>query len=133
MDYGCGSGILAIAAAKLGAARVAGMDIDPAAIEAAADNASRNEVSIDWGTAEDVPVGPFDIVVANILANPLRLLAPALARLLGPGGRLALAGILSSQRDELLAVYDEHFEMRVFDEQDGWVCLEGTRRGAARS
>ena len=127
MDYGCGSGILAIAAARLGAAHVTGIDIDPAAIEAAADNAERNAVRIEWGTAEDAPRGPFDIVVANILANPLRLLAPALAGLLEPGGRIALAGILASQRDELMAVYADHFTMQAFAEQDGWVCLEGTR------
>ncbi len=127
MDYGCGSGILAIAASRLGAARVTGIDIDPAAIEAAADNAERNAVQVTWGTAENAPAGPFDIVVANILANPLRLLAPALAGLLEPGGRIALAGILATQRDELMAVYADHFTMHAFAEQDGWVCLEGTR------
>ncbi len=128
MDYGCGSGILAIAAAKLGAAHVEGTDIDPDALEAARDNAERNQVSVRWSLADQAPEGRFDRVVANILANPLRLLAPALARLLAPGGELALAGILVSQREELIQTYAPHFAMSVYGEQDGWVCLQGIRR-----
>jgi ribosomal protein L11 methyltransferase len=128
IDYGCGSGILAIAAAKLGAAKVCGVDVDPDAIRVAGDNAQRNGVVALFRSADHAPQGRFDLLVANILANPLRVLAPALAALVRPGGQIALSGILEMQEAELSLVYQAYFDMRVFARQDGWICLEGLRR-----
>ncbi len=128
IDYGCGSGILAIAAAKLGAGRILGVDIDPVAVDAARINAHRNQVA---GIFQDVSTplrDTADIVLANILANPLRVLAPALASLTRQGGRLVLAGLLDSQEDEIAAVYDPFFTVRRFAVREGWVALEGVRR-----
>lgn len=127
LDYGCGSGILAIAAAKLGAARVHGLDIDPDAVAVARDNAAANGVTVSF-TCEPPPQQHFDWVVANILANPLRLLAPAIATLIRPGGSLALAGLLTEQADELIAVYAPWARLSVVAEQEGWVCLAGVRQ-----
>ena len=128
LDYGCGSGILAIAAARLGAGRVCGIDVDPDALAAAADNARRNGVDVSLQSASERPEDTFDFAAANILANPLRVLAPALARAVLPGGQIALSGILESQAGELLRVYQPYFDMRAFAVQDSWVCLEGSRR-----
>ena len=128
LDYGCGSGILAIAAGKLGASPLAGVDIDPRAIEAAAFNAENNGVSAQFALAEKPQSGSFDIVVANILANPLRALAPALAARVRPGGRLALSGILREQAEEIIAIYAPWAELSIFGEHEGWVCLAGVRR-----
>lgn len=128
IDYGCGSGILAIAAAKLGAGHILGVDIDPVAVDAARANAHRNRVD---GTFQDVSTplhDTADLVLANILANPLRLLAPALARLTRGGGRVVLAGLLVDQQDEITAVYEPYFTMRPFAIREGWVALEGVRR-----
>lgn len=126
LDYGCGSGILAIAAAKLGAARVMGVDIDPQAVSAANDNARANDVGAQFVDVADAVQGHFDIVVANILSNPLRLLAPALAAHVAPGGSLVLSGILERQAEELMAVYrDAGIDLHVAGCQDGWVCLAG--------
>lgn len=127
LDYGCGSGILAIAAARLGAGRVEGVDIDPQAIIAARDNAENNRVNIHLHDASQPVSGTFDVVVANILANPLRALAPALAAFVRPGGQLALSGILVEQADELIACYAPWIELAVADSRDGWVCLSGRR------
>lgn len=129
LDYGCGSGILAIAAARLGASDVVGVDIDPQALIAANDNAANNQVSARFVDAADkLPAtGGFDIVVANILANPLRALAPALASLVRPGGRLALSGILAEQADDLIEFYAPWIALAVADTRDGWVCLAGRR------
>jgi ribosomal protein L11 methyltransferase len=132
LDYGCGSGILAIAAGKLGAGRLAGVDIDPRAIEAAAYNAENNGVQAQFSLA-DRPGGgeTYDVVVANILANPLRALAPALCAHVRPGGRLALSGILSEQADEIAAIYAPWARLSVFGHYEGWVCLAGQRIGAS--
>lgn len=130
LDYGCGSGILAIAAGKLGASPLEGVDIDPRAIEAAAFNAENNGVSAQFALAEKPQSGVFDIVVANILANPLRALAPALAARVRPGGRLALSGILREQAEEIIAIYAPWAELSIFGEHEGWVCLAGLRRAA---
>lgn len=127
LDYGCGSGILAIAAARLGAGRVEGVDIDPQAIVAARDNAENNRVDIHLHDASQPVSGTFDVVVANILANPLRALAPALAAFVRPGGQLALSGILVEQADELIDCYAPWIELAVADSRDGWVCLSGRR------
>lgn len=128
LDYGCGSGILAIAAMKLGARAAVGVDVDPTAVVAARENAARNAVEARFiGT--DAPLAfAADVVVANILANPLRVLAPVLAAHCRPGGRIALAGILAPQADDVAAAYAQWFEMTRFGEDDGWVCLEGVRR-----
>jgi ribosomal protein L11 methyltransferase len=132
LDYGCGSGILAIAAAKLGADPVVGVDIDPQALRASADNARENRVIAQFVHADESLTGRFTIVVANILANPLRLLAPALAAHAPPGGRIALSGILAAQADEVIATYARWFDMRIDAEDDGWVLLAGERRTAGR-
>jgi ribosomal protein L11 methyltransferase len=162
LDYGCGSGILAIGAARFGAARVTAVDIDPAAVRATLDNARANGVA---ARAEDdvpgggapacgeeaeapafradgganavlqaglperagAPAGRYAVVLANILASPLKLLAPLLAAHLAPGGRLVLAGILERQADELRAAYAPVLAIEVADREDGWVLMTGRR------
>lgn len=129
LDYGCGSGILAIAAMKLGARSARGIDIDPQAVLAARDNAGRNQVAADFAAAaDDAPVRPAQIVVANILANPLMVLAPLLSRLTLPGGRIALSGILVEQTQSVLDAYAADFVMQSTDNDEGWVLLTGIRR-----
>ena len=127
LDYGCGSGILAIAAARLGASPVTGVDIDPQAVDAAKANAERNGVSAHFADSREPIDGQFDILIANILANPLKALAPALAAHVRPGGWLALSGILVEQEEELMNIYSPWFAMAVADHREGWVCLEGRR------
>lgn len=127
LDYGCGSGILAIAAAKLGAASVAGVDIDPQAVTAARANAERNEVSARFEDSAAPLAGEYDLVVANILSNPLRVLAPAICAHVRPGGRLALSGILAEQAEEIIGVYAPWLPLTVADTREGWVCLSGIR------
>ncbi len=130
LDYGCGSGILAIAATRLGAAPVVGIDIDPQAVEAARDNASRNRVVADFVLPDGEPDTSrlYDVLVANILTNPLKALAPLLAGKVRAGGRIALSGVLEAQADDVMAIYATYFDMRVWSVDEGWVCLEGTRR-----
>lgn len=127
LDYGCGSGILAIAAARLGAGCVAGVDIDPQAVEAARANAERNEVTAVFSDSTQPVAGEYDLVVANILSNPLRVLAPAICAHVRPGGRLALSGILREQADEIIAIYAQWLPMQVADVREDWVCLAGTK------
>jgi ribosomal protein L11 methyltransferase len=127
IDYGCGSGILAIAAARLGAARVTGIDIDPQALVATRDNAARNRVEIDVRAGGDPRPGPADVVVANILSSPLKLLAPVLCDLLRPGGALVLSGVLERQVDEVAAAYAGRVTLAVAGGADGWACLAGTK------
>jgi ribosomal protein L11 methyltransferase len=129
LDYGCGSGILAIAAAKLGASRVVGVDIDPHALAAARDNATRNGVVVEVASVDALVAECFSIVVANILANPLVLLAPALMARVRPGGRLALSGILASQADGVRGAFAEAFALDVWQSDEGWVLLSGVRGG----
>lgn len=128
LDYGCGSGILAITAAKLGATRTVGIDIDPQAVDAAAGNARRNGVDSTFIPVDALPAGTFDIVVANILANPLRLLAPALAARTATGGCIVLSGILEAQTPEVMAAYREAFAIEAWRAAEGWVLLAGARR-----
>jgi ribosomal protein L11 methyltransferase len=128
LDLGCGSGILAIAAAKLGAAQVDGVDVDPQAIRASADNARANGVDARFMLADALPLTRADVVVANILANPLILLAPALAARVRDGGRIALAGILVPQAAAVQDAYAPWFTLAPWREHDGWVLLAGTRR-----
>ncbi|WP_303786687.1 50S ribosomal protein L11 methyltransferase [Azovibrio restrictus] len=127
LDYGCGSGILAIAAARLGAATVAGVDIDPQAVSAARDNAERNRVQARFEDSAAPLAGEYDRVVANILSNPLRLLAPAICAHVRPGGKLALSGILAEQAEEIMRIYAAWIPLGVADSREGWVCLSGTR------
>ena len=128
LDYGCGSGILAIAAAKLGAARVDGVDVDPQALATARDNARGNGVELQPTLPEGLRGGAYEIVVSNILAQPLILLAPILAAHTAPGGSLALAGILESQAAEVGAAYAPWLDMRLDSVLDGWALLAGQRR-----
>lgn len=128
LDYGCGSGILAIAAIKLGAARAVGIDIDPQAVEAASANARENEVDIVWGLPEHPDAGKtFPVVVANILSNPLKVLAPGLCSHVDPGGWLVLSGVLERQADEVAAAYAPWIQLSVWQALEGWVCLAGQR------
>jgi ribosomal protein L11 methyltransferase len=128
LDYGCGSGILAILARKCGAQPVLGIDIDPQAVEAARQNSVRNHVDVTYGLPDDCPAGEFDIVVANILSNPLKLMASMLASKVKPGGRIALSGVLARQAEEVASVYARYIDIAVWREHEGWVCLAGTRR-----
>ncbi|RQV06407.1 50S ribosomal protein L11 methyltransferase [Burkholderia cenocepacia] len=128
LDYGCGSGILAILAKKCGANPVIGIDIDPQAVESARQNSERNRAEVTYGLPDACPEGEFDIVVANILSNPLKLMASMLASKVKPGGRIALSGVLARQADEVAAVYARYVDISVWREHEGWVCLAGTRR-----
>jgi ribosomal protein L11 methyltransferase len=128
LDYGCGSGILAIAAKRLKAGRVVAVDIDTGALESSRANASTNGVEIHVAAPDRVPPGPYDIVVANILSNPLRVLAPLLAGFTRSGGRIALAGILTQQAESVGQAYSPWFAIGPFSEEDGWTCLAGVRK-----
>ena len=128
LDYGCGSGILAITAAKLGAGKVVGVDIDKQAIRASHDNAAQNQVNIEVYLPDAQPEGQFDVVVANILANPLRMLGQMLAGRVKNGGQIVLSGILAEQVEEISALYQQWFDMKPATIQDGWACLFGTKR-----
>lgn len=125
LDYGCGSGILAIAAAKLGAARVDCVDTDPQAVETAIANARANGVPVNAALADALPAALYDLVVSNILAQPLIVLAPLFA---GRGARVALSGILETQAEEVARAYQPWFEMQIADTEDGWALLVGERR-----
>ncbi|BDW10141.1 ribosomal protein L11 methyltransferase [Polynucleobacter sp. SHI8] len=128
LDYGCGSGILAIAAQKLGSDKTIGIDIDPQAMVAGAQNAQNNHVDVSFylpDHALDLP--KFDVVVANILANPLQVLAPAIASHLAPHSALALSGILERQAQDVIACYAPWIELKVIDTHEGWVLLAGQR------
>ena len=128
LDYGCGSGILAIAAAKLGAAAVDAVDTDPAAVEVTLGNARANAVSVRACLPAELARGVYDIVVANILAQPLIALAEELTSRTAPGGRIALAGILSSQAHDVAAPYARAFDMEVGAHAGEWALLCGRRR-----
>ena len=127
LDYGCGSGVLAIAAAKLGAALVIGTDVDPQALAASRANARANGAAAAFVAPDALPVRGFDLVVANILANPLMLLAPVLAARVRPLGRLALSGILDSQVDAVVIAYSRWFKLAACRRAEGWALLSGER------
>ena len=127
LDYGCGSGILAIAAAKLGAGRVTGIDIDPQAITTSRANAAANEVIVEFGLPEDLPAEPVDVALANILANPLELMAPLLAARVRGRGSIVLSGILEAQVDTVVAAYERWFNIEPWGTADGWAALAGVR------
>lgn len=130
LDYGCGSGILAILAHKCGAQHVVGIDIDPQAVDAARLNSERNHAQVDYALPDDAPAGQFDIVVANILSNPLKLMASMLSSRVRAGGRLALSGVLARQADEVIAAYAPYIALSVWREHEGWVCLSGNAHAA---
>ncbi len=126
IDYGCGSGILAIAAARLGARSVTAIDINPQALQSTRDNAAANGVTLTVHSGDRPGCPPAQVVVANILASPLRVLAPMLESLVEPGGSLILAGLLERQIDEVASAYRE-IELRPYATREGWTCLAGKR------
>jgi ribosomal protein L11 methyltransferase len=128
LDYGCGSGILAIAAVKLGAARVDGVDIDAQAVTASRDNAALNDVAAHFCLPGELAPGQYEIVVANILTNPLKGMAPLLASRVRAGGRLVLSGILAEQANEVMAVYRDWFAFDPPATDEGWVRLAGIKK-----
>ncbi|GAB3399182.1 50S ribosomal protein L11 methyltransferase [Massilia agilis] len=130
LDYGCGSGILAMVAKKLGAGEVNGVDIDPQAIESAHANAERNGCAIDYFLPDQFAASShaqqrYDTVVANILSSPLKLMAPMLSGRVAPGGSLVLSGVLERQAEEVAAAYAPFIKLGVWASQDGWVALHG--------
>ncbi len=130
IDFGCGSGILAIAGLLLGAESVCATDIDIQALEASRDNAQRNQIAVvrlPLHLPEDMPQEPADILVANILAGPLVSLAPQLSRLVKPGGLIALSGILAEQTEDILGAYRAHFDLDPVAEREGWIRVSGRR------
>ena len=128
LDYGCGSGKLAIAAAKLGASPVDAVDLDPQSLQTASENARANGVAVRVAAPEALAPAVYDMVVSNILAQPLIVLAPLLAGRTRRGGRIALSGILDSQAAEVAAAYEPYFETRVAPPEEGWALVEGRRR-----
>ncbi len=131
LDYGCGSGVLAIAAARFGAREIDAVDVDPAAIETTRANALANGVALRAGMPDDV-AGRYELVVANILAAPLTLLAPVLAALVADDGWLVLSGILERQVDELRAAYAPWLSLQASAHEEGWALLVGSRPAASR-
>ena len=128
LDYGCGSGILAIVAGKLGAGEIAATDIDPQALETTIANAADNDVILNVAAPESLPSGTFDLVLANILAGPLIALAPLLAARTRQGGRVVLSGILESQAAEVAAAYAQDFDAGLIAVDEGWALVGGARK-----
>lgn len=129
LDYGCGSGILAIAALKLGAAQAVGVDVDAQAVTASRDNAIANNVeNVQFYLPNNAPKSSYDLVVANILTNPLRLLAPLLADATVQGGQIVLSGILEAQAQDVMNIYQQWFDLNAPIFEDGWSCLSGRKR-----
>jgi ribosomal protein L11 methyltransferase len=128
LDYGCGSGILAIAARKLGAGKTVGVDIDPQAIIASSQNAEQNSVDIHFCLPDSMPPGEADVVVANILSIPLKVLAPVLAQSCRAGGHIVLSGILTEQACEVATVYAPWFDMAAPVFRENWTLLTGKKR-----
>ena len=131
LDFGCGSGILAIAALLLGATQACGTDIDPQALEASRDNATRNGIDaarFPLYLPSEMPADTFDLVLANILAGPLVQLAPTISQHVRQGGYLVLSGILAEQAEEVRAAYQADFILDPTAEKDGWVRISGVRR-----
>lgn len=129
LDYGCGSGILAIAALKLGAVRAVGVDVDKQAVIASRDNARVNQVeNVEFLLPDYAPKETYDLVVANILTNPLRMLAPLLAGATRQGGRVVLSGILQEQAEDVMVIYRQWFDFDAPVFEEGWSCLSGRKR-----
>lgn len=129
LDYGCGSGILAIAACRLGAGDTWAIDIDEQAVESTQYNATVNQVTLNAGLPDALPDGQFDVVVANILSNPLKVLAPMLSQRVRLGGQLVLSGVLERQAEEVAVFYKPWVTLSIWQALDGWVCLAGERTG----
>ncbi len=128
LDYGCGSGILAIAALKLGAARAVGVDVDLQAVISSRDNAIANQVEmVNFYQPDEAPQGQYDLVVANILTNPLRMLAPLLANATRSDGRIVLSGILEGQAEDVMNIYQQWFDFDAPVFEEGWTCLSGKK------
>ena len=128
LDYGCGSGILAIAARKLGAAKAVGIDLDAQAIIASRDNAAANQTgNTRFFLPDQAPPGTYEVVVANILTNPLRVLAPLLASATRQGGQLVLSGILEEQALDVMDIYRQWFDLNAPVFEEGWACLSGRK------
>jgi ribosomal protein L11 methyltransferase len=127
LDYGCGSGILAIGAALHGAVHIDAVDIDEAAVQSTMENAIANKVTLNAGLPDAVSkvAASYPVVLANILATPLKVLAPLLTGHISPGGHLVLAGILDRQEDELKAAYAPYIALDVLDQEDGWILMGG--------
>ena len=129
LDYGCGSGILAIAAIKLGAAHATGVDVDLQAVIASRENAAANKVeNARFYLPDDAPHSSYDLVVANILTNPLRILAPLLSKSTRTGGQIVLSGILEDQAQEVMDIYQQWFDLNTPLFEGGWSCLTGRKR-----
>ncbi len=128
LDYGCGSGILAITAKKVGAKLVDGVDIDAQAIESSLYNAEVNQVVVNFCLPNQFVAKQYDVVIANILSNPLRMLASALASYVKPRGQIILSGILESQIEEMCEIYAQWFVMSTYTIQEGWACLHGVKK-----
>jgi ribosomal protein L11 methyltransferase len=129
LDYGCGSGILAIAAIKLGASHAVGVDVDTQAVTASRDNAIANDVeNTQFFLPDAAPKNRYDLVMANILTNPLRLLAPLLADATRQGGHIVLSGILEAQAEDVMHIYQQWFDLNMPLFEDGWSCLSGRKR-----
>jgi ribosomal protein L11 methyltransferase len=128
LDYGCGSGILAIAAMKLGALSTVGVDLDQQAVQASRDNARANQVHAEFYLPESASLLQYDVVVANILTNPLRALAPLLAGATKTGGRIVLSGVLDEQANEVMRIYAQWFDMGPAEIEDGWASLSGVKK-----
>ena len=129
LDYGCGSGILAIAAIKLGAAHAVGVDVDLQAVIASRDNAVANKgKNVRFYLPDDAPQSSYDLVVANILTNPLRILAPLLSKSARTGGQIVLSGILEEQAQDVMNIYQQWFDLNAPIFEDGWSCLSGRKR-----
>ena len=127
LDYGCGSGILAIAAMKLGAGHAYGIDVDAQAVQSSRDNALANQITADFSLPDGTPA-PADIVVANILTNPLKMLAPLLASATRQQGRIVLSGVLSEQAEDVMHIYAQWFDLAPTVMEDGWACLSGVKK-----
>ncbi|NLY26598.1 MAG: 50S ribosomal protein L11 methyltransferase [Alcaligenaceae bacterium] len=127
LDYGCGSGILAIAARKLGAGCTDAVDIDPQAVESTRYNATNNAVELNALLPDQLAAGTYQVVVANILSNPLKVLAPMLSNRVAPGGHLVLSGVLERQAEEVAQAYAPWIALSVWRAREGWVCLHGRR------
>lgn len=129
LDYGCGSGILAIAAKMFGAVHVDAVDIDEQAVVSTVHNAMANQTEVQALLPDQLMAGQYDVVVANILSNPLKVLAPMLSTRVKAGGHLVLSGVLARQAEEVAAAYAPWLSMTVWAEREGWVCLAGQRAG----
>ncbi len=128
LDYGCGSGILALAAAKLGASEIAAVDLDPQALEACATTARANGVALLVTPPDALPPGDYDVIAANILAQPLIALAPLFAARARAGARIALCGVLEDQAAPVIAAYDPNFDLCIERVRDGWALVAGACR-----